>query len=180
MPTDMSQAVSGDIGAIRWTLDSCSTIHSTTLSTYNGTIYYGGMIGRLSKQNVDIILSSCNITCSASSIYSDSAIYLGGYIGYTNATPKLKNCTWQGYNIQTSCNTLTLGGYIGRLASSNSIQVTVTSCITKGTFTTNNPTTQSIGKYVGQTKGAVSINTTNSSEINISVDGDTVSANIGN
>lgn len=166
----ISYSSTGDV-----TLNSCSTIHSTTLSTDNGTIYYGGMIGRLSKQNVDIILSSCNITCSASSIYSNSTIYLGGYIGHTNATPKLKNCTWQGYNIQTSCKTLKLGGYIGRLASSNSIQDT--SCITNGTFTTND-TTSSIGKYVGQGTSGLSINTTNSS-VNISVDGEAVSANIG-
>lgn len=161
------------------TLDSCSTIHSTKLSTDNGTIYYGGMIGRLSKPDVNIILSSCNITCSASSIYSKSTIYLGGYIGYTNATPKLKNCTWQGYNIQTSCNTLKLGGYIGRLASSNSIHIN--SCITNGTFTftTNKPTTQSIGKYVGQGVTGLTFDISNSNT-DITVDGNTVTKDKGN
>lgn len=157
-------------------IKSCTTNHAPSLSKANDWIYCGGLIGHAAASNLTII-DSCHVECTNSVISASTKIYYGGLIGNSLSTIRTANCTWSGENVSLNCNDLRLGGIVGY---DNAFNLYDDNCSITGTFTTNKPSTKYTGKYVGyKNKAGFSIDKP-SSEINISVDGDTVSANIGN
>lgn len=163
--------VSGD-----FKIQSCTTNHAPSLSTANGWIYCGGLIGHAAASN-NTFIASCHVECTDSVISASTKIYYGGLIGNSLSTIRTANCTWSGENVSLNCNDLRLGGIVGF---DNAFNLYDTNCSVTGTFTTNNPSKKYTGKYVGyKNQTGLSIYTTNSS-VNISVDSAAVSANIGN
>lgn len=157
-------------------IQSCTTNHAPSLSTANGWIYCGGLIGHAAALNNTLFIASCHVECTNSVISDSTKIYYGGLIGNSLSTIRTANCTWSGENVSLNCNDLRLGGIVGY---DNAINLYDDNCSVTGTFTTNT-STKYTGKYVGYKNQASFSIDTPSSEIKISVDGDTVSANIGN
>lgn len=158
-----------------FTIKLCTTNHAPSLSKANGWIYCGGLIGHAAASNRTII-DSCHVECTNSAISASTKIYYGGLIGNSLSSIRTANCTWSGENVSLKCNDLRLGGIVGY---DNAINLYDDNCSVTGTFTTNT-STKYTGKYVGYKNQASFSIDTPSSEINISVNGDTVSANIGN
>lgn len=159
-----------------FTIQSCTTNHAPSLSTTNCTIYCGGLIGYATASN-NTIITSCHVDCTNTNISTSARIYYGGFIGNSVSTIRISSCTWSGENVSLNCNNLRLGGIVGTTAANALFN---DNCTINGTFTTNNPSTKYTGKYVGyKNKTGFTIDKP-SSEINISVDSATVSANIGN
>lgn len=159
-----------------FTIQSCTTNHAPSLSTANGWIYCGGLIGHAAALNNTLFIASCHVECT-DSVISSTKIYYGGFIGNSLSTIITTNCTWSGENVFLNCSGLYLGGIVGRITADG---LSSNACAINGTISTDNPSTKYTGKYAGYKTAPGFTLSTSSSEIKISVDGDTVSANIGN